>query len=116
MSFNDIKVSSKVLTRSIYFELFIFPIKFFGILNKVGEGGWDLCGGGWPASEDKEAAWREKVYIVLVYTYKGKGGGRNIMQFSSIAFSALNSAAYIHSTIIKQTRTTFYRDADGLRG
>ena len=38
------------------------------------------------------------------------------MQFSSIAFSALNSAAYIHSTIIKQTRTTFYRDADGLRG
>ena len=71
MSFNDIKVSSKVLTRSIYFELFIFPIKFFGILNKVGEGGgWDL-GGGRPAPPRIKRLLGGKKFILLVY----KGGG-----------------------------------------
>ena len=69
----------------------------------MGEGGWDLCGG-WPASEDKEAAWRENVYII--------GGGIlcSFLQLLSL------SAAYSIHTIIKQTRTTFYIDADGLRG
>ena len=39
----------------------------------MGEGGgWDL-GGGRPASEDKEAAWREKVYSI--YKARARGGG-----------------------------------------
>ena len=90
MSFNDIKVSSKVLTRSIYFELFIFPIKFFGILNKVG-GIWVAAG---LPQWIQEAAWREKVYIVLVYTYKGKGGGGILCSFLQL-LSLLSTLRHI---------------------